>query len=318
MLLKLFTLFLLPFSLLFRVVVCIRNFCYDHFIQKVVCAPKVISVGNISVGGTGKTPFVIELCKILKEQQKKVAVIGRSYKSSSTDEMLLIQQKANVDVFFGKSKSKLVHSLEVEGKLEQYDIIIIDDGFQHRKLARDLDIVLIDQRSLNEHFLLPAGRLREPFSSLYRATDIYLTKEAKYDDLLKRYEPTNEQKVYRVSMKLGTPKVAIGDTVAENSDVIAVTGIAQPQEFFKMLANKNRIRTEIAFDDHHKYTEHDIAEIAKLCENTNCYTLATTEKDAMKLKKIENKFKEYNISLIVYPLETEIIEAQLKNIRILK
>ena len=318
------------FSFIFGLLVKKRNNWYDNNPSKIVkCDLPVISVGNLSVGGTGKTPFVIELCKIIKELGFSPCVVGRGYKSKSKnyvlvsdgekifvdasvggDEMILIAQKAKVPVIAGKSKSKTVKTICEKTELKsKIDCIIIDDGFQHRKLHRDLDIVLVDNSSLLNPFLLPKGRLREPFTSLERADIIYLTKGATKEKLLEIF-PTDKP-ILETNFKLNKPyslfdKAAEVTKTIEITKTISVAGIAKPDFFIALLKNeKIEVIHSLNFDDHHNFSERDIKKIFEICTVNNCFDISTTEKDAVKLLKFEKVFNEYKINILVHPLELD-------------
>ena len=314
------------FSFLFGLIVKKRNNWYAQHQNKIVkCDLPVISVGNLSVGGTGKTPFVIELCKIMKEIDFSPCVIGSGYKrkekndvlvsdgekifvdaSVGGDEMILIAQSAKIPVIAGKSKSKtaklLCENLELKSKI---DCIIIDDGFQHRKLHRDLDIVLIDNASLANPFLLPKGRLREPFTSLERADIICLAKGATKEKLLKNY-PTNKP-ILETNFKFNKSYSLFQNEISEVSKTISVAGIAKPEFFIQMLQNENiEVLQAINFADHHNFSENDIKKIFEICTVHNCFDISITEKDAVKLVEFEKMFGEYKINVWVYPLKLSI------------
>ena len=149
------------------------------------CSIPVISIGNLSVGGTGKTPFTAMLTEMLIENSIEPAIIGKGYKRRSQgefvvrnkhnilgnaidsgDEMALLAEKLDVPIVINSTKTAAAQSVE---RLFNVDVIIVDDGFQHRRLHRDLDIVLLDRRTIEEHYVIPHGRLREPAKGLLRA-----------------------------------------------------------------------------------------------------------------------------------------------------
>ena len=274
------SLLLLPFSFFYCVAVCFRNFLYDRGLLKSTKLPAfVISIGNITTGGTGKTPVTCEIANYFNRQGKKVAVISRGYGGK------LSNKKTNIV----SSGEKLYYNAELAGD-EPYwiaknspgtviitgkdriksgklaikefnaEILILDDGFQHRKLHRDLDIVLIDPKKIfGNGFLLPAGPLREPISELKRAHKII--KPEKYCE-----------KINGINR------------------VIAFTGIAQPESFFKFLEEQNiEIITKKVFPDHYLYTEEDIKALQIEAQRVNAEALITTEKDMVKIEPIMEK-----------------------------
>ena len=290
----------------------------------------VISVGNLSVGGTGKTPTVIELCKILKELGYFPSVIGRGYKRKSKsnvvvsdgkeifvdakiggDEMILLAENAKVPVIAGNSKSKIAKSIKNFSKENnfQIDCLVIDDGFQHRKLHRDLDIVLIDSATLENPFLLPKGRLREPLNSLSRADIILLTKGAKKEKFIQKYEYLVKEKlVLEVETDLAEYYLLYSKNIDSKSKninkIMTVTGIANPQNFIDMLKNKNYdiINSEI-YADHHNFTTNGIKLLSAKCRKYNCSNIAITEKDAVKLKEFQYLFDANEINVLVFKLD---------------
>jgi len=363
------------FSFLFGLIVKKRNKWFDNNQNKIVKSDfPVISVGNLSVGGTGKTPFVIELCKILKELGFSPCVIGMGYKRKSKndilvsdgekilvdatvggDEMILIAQKAisnnlKIPVIAGKSKSKTVqtflatrhtaldaespdnnddarrlwvkpamtgknrNSIDTFNIKSKIDCIIIDDGFQHRKLFRDLDIVLIDNSSLLKPFLLPKGRLREPFDSLVRADIICLTKNATKENFLKIY-PTDKP-ILETNFKLNKYYSLFEKSEINLTKTITVSGIAKPEIFIEMLKNemlKNgefEILETLNFADHHNFSERDIKKIFEICTVNNCFNISITEKDAVKFFDFEKIFAENKINIFVHPLELNIYSGK--------
>lgn len=322
------------FSILFNFIVKQRNTWYDRNYQKNVhCDIPIISVGNLSVGGTGKTPFVIELCKIIKELGYTPCVIGRGYKRKSRndilvssgdevlvdanvggDEMVMIAKKAKVLVMTGQSKSytaKYIDDMRASGDLtyKNIDCIIIDDGFQHRKLKRDLDIVLIDKATLDNAYLLPKGRLREPFSSLSRSDIICLTKGASSEKLLQVF-PNSNKPIIETTFKLSNP-YSLFSSYDTAHNVITVTGIAKPKYFIEMLNNENiNIIYSIDFADHHNFSEKDVRHICEICTVRSCFCIAITEKDAVKLSIYEKIFLDNNITVLVYPLELNIVKGK--------
>ncbi len=282
----------------------------------------VISIGNLSLGGTGKTPFVIMLGKHLAENKLRIGIIGKGYRRKSNgellisdgkeiktppekagDEMFLIAQKLNVPILVHKEKYLAAKSLERKFNL---DCIIIDDGFQHRKLHRDIDIVLLDEKTLSSPYLIPKGRLREPISSLNRADVICLMdiNEDKYSKTLIEFEGkliiTCEKtliKVYNLSNK---------SLVCNNfeNQFLAVSAIGNPDSFLRLLSsNSIIIKDRINFIDHYNYSLNSVRNIISRCNKNKVKHIITTEKDAIKLKKYGDIFANYNIECYVAQLD---------------
>lgn len=334
-------------SKIFQFFVNKRNNWYAQHINNTAVVLRseypVISVGNLSVGGTGKTPTVLELCKILKELGHSPCIIGRGYKRKNKcdvvvsdgknifvdakiggDEMVLLAENAKVPVIAGNSKSKIAMSIKNFAKENnlQIDCLIIDDGFQHRKLYRDLDIVLIDSATLENPFLLPKGRLREPLTSLNRADIILLTKDAKKEQLIQKYEYLVKRKlVLEVKTDLAEYYLLCPENKNNNlqntNKIITATGIANPQNFINMLKNKNYdvINSEI-YADHHNFRISDIKQLCAKCKQYNCSNIAITEKDAVKFKEFQNLFDANKINILVFKLNI-FIENQEKLVNLL-
>jgi tetraacyldisaccharide 4'-kinase len=264
----------------------------------------VISVGNISVGGSGKTPFVMLLGELLKQRGIAFDVLSRGYGRGTRatmpvdpngtsrdfgDEPLLIARRLGCPVILGESRYQAGRLAENEMgtatvRTENHvgtavlgcppgqrpgPIHILDDGFQHRSLAREFDIVLLTKQDFRDQ-LLPAGRLRESLRSLRRADALVLTEEIDPAQL----PPRNN--VWRVRRSLtlpGTPK-----------NPIAFCGIARPQRFIEQLrAIGIHPVAETFYRDHHHYTPSDIRDLLRLKKETHADAFITTEKDAINL-----------------------------------
>ena len=307
-----------------------RNKLYDTNKAEIVkCSVPVISIGNLAVGGTGKTPAVIKLCQVLLNKGYKPAVVGRGYKRKSKglvvvsdgveikadaeaggDEMYLIAQKFNIPVVAHSSKSDAALFVS---KNFNVDYIIVDDGFQHRRLYRDYDIVLLSKDNLLNPKLLPFGRLREPLKSLKRADIICLTKGADFElfkaaaDSANLYQELKNKQFFECSIKFGKSYNLMDNSefsVNKSNNIIAVSAIANPQSFFSMLSDADyNIAASKSYPDHYNYTVNSINDIIKLANQNNSNIIAATEKDAVKLKSFVNLFKENNINIVVFPLD---------------
>lgn len=279
-----------PFALLvpvYAAVVGAKNAAFDRgWTRPQRLSWPVVSIGNLSVGGAGKTPLVIRLAELLAAQNIAVDVLSRGYGRNSKDiervdpngdaaqfgdEPLLIARSARVPVYVGASRYDA--GLLAERNAPQVGIHLLDDGFQHRKLARNVDIVVLHSSDLTQT-LLPAGRLREPLSALHRASAIVLREEDCYleHELSKR---GIEAPVWIQHRRL---------TVACESPAIAFCGIARPQEFFSSLRLQNIEMAEtLAFPDHHSWSANDLARLVALQQRHNAKCFVTTEKDAARL-----------------------------------
>jgi tetraacyldisaccharide 4'-kinase len=280
---------LAPLSWVYASLVRSRNARFDIGTPLQLRWP-VISVGNLSVGGAGKTPFVICLARLLEQEQYQVDVLSRGYgRARSTvervdpkgtaeqfgDEPLLIAQSAGVPVYVGASRYEAGLLAESDLAKEGSHVHLLDDGLQHRQLAREVDIVLLHRSDLQQR-LLPAGRLREPLSSLGRADVIVLRQEdAELTAQLKRHA-SRDCHFWLVQRKLtlaSTPRKAL-----------AFCAIARPTEFFQALTTAGvGIAGRMAFRDHHRYTPADMERLADLGKRSGCDAFVTTQKDAVKL-----------------------------------
>lgn len=263
--------------------VAARNALYDRGVRK----PRrlqaaVVSIGNLNVGGSGKTPFLIALGELLTQRGVAFDVLSRGYGRATRgvrlvdpegsprdfgDEPLLIARKLRVPVVVGEDRFKAGQLAEQRFGPRLH---LLDDGFQHRQLARDFDIVLITATDARDA-LLPAGRLREPLSSLARADAIVLTNATSLDGL-----PVQKQRVWRVSRATEPP--------AFTERCIAFCGIARPQAFFSELSAAGLTLSDTkAFADHHTYTKANIRALLRLRNRAQAASFVTTEKDEINL-----------------------------------
>ncbi len=311
-----------------------RNKRYDSSSNSLAhCAIPVISVGNLSVGGTGKTPFVEMLVRILKKRGHNPAIVGRGYKKktkgevivsdgkqvlanadTSGDEMYLLANKLDVPVIAHEDKTQGALSAE---KNFDIDLIILDDGFQHRQLFRDLDILLIDQETINHPELIPKGRLREPLENIKRADVICLMGDLQMDDkFIKNTRP--EQLFIRTTGKPSKPYDILTGEILNFSKInelkeslVAVSGIAKPERFENMLNSLNyNIINHYVFPDHHDYKLKDLKKIKDEQAKNGYANIGTTEKDASKLIKYREFFEENNLKCFVFPFSLKITEGK--------
>ena len=272
-----------PLAAMFGAVVRTRNEFYDRGMITVRrLAGPVVSIGNLTVGGSGKTPFLILLGELLKQRGIAFDVLSRGYRRQTQgvaivdpscaardfgDEPLLIARKLGVHVVVGEDRHSAGEMAEATFGPQLH---LLDDGFQHRRLARDFDIVLVTATDARDS-LLPAGRLREPISSLSRADAVVLTNEMSSDGLRLR-----NQLIWRVRRAIIVPET--------KQPCIAFCGIARAQEFFAQLrAAGIAIAATRSFRDHHPYKEPDIRELLELQKQHGAPAFVTTEKDAVNL-----------------------------------
>ncbi len=292
-------------SIFYTVGAGLKNLLYDKGILKSYkVGAKVISVGNLTTGGVGKTPVVAELAKNLISQGEKVCILSRGYGGELSNKNVNVISDGinlyynakeagdepywlavNIDgavVVTSKDRVKAAHYAIEHFKVTH---IILDDGFQYRRLARDINILLVDSdKMFGNEKLLPQGPLREGFDGLKRADKILVVS--------KNVEHSRAEKYARVlSKKLNTPasvcktepeyiyNIKTGEHLKKGVDITAISAIGQPEQFYKFLEYDFNILQTITFDDHHPYTKSDVDNIKGI--------IVTTEKDAVKLAKYD-------------------------------
>jgi len=277
----------------------------------------VISVGNITAGGVGKTPLVIFLAELLRGRGLRPVILTRGYMAGTgmrSDEAdMMAECLPGVAVLVNPDRAAAVK--EAEARLAP-DVFILDDGFQHWRLKRDLDIVAIDASNpFGNGHVLPRGLLREPMSALARADLVILTKTdlgrahvAAIRDVLKKLNPASAV-VETVHVPVGVMDVFAGTRhrgLALIQDrVAAVCALGSPGSFKALLAREGaRVEGLFTFDDHHGYTRGDIARIAGFCRSKKLNKVVTTHKDAVKIRHFEEAFQ--GISLLVLEIEIKV------------
>jgi len=263
-----------------------RNVLYDRGVlhARKLRGP-VVSVGNLSVGGSGKTPFVLLLGELLKARGVKFDILSRGY----GDEPLLMARRLGVSVVVEEDRYEA--GVFAENKFGA-QLHLLDDGFQHRALARDFDIVLVTPEDARDR-LLPAGRLREPLTSLRRADAVVLASGAAPDSF-----PLNGKVVWRARRGILPNNVPARPVV--------VCGIARPKNFLLQLRTAGiEPVAEAFFGDHHAYTERDIRDLLKLRQQSEAEGFVTTEKDAINLGGYLSALE----PLAIVPVKMELVDA---------
>lgn len=282
----------------------LKNFLYD----KKILRPKkinalVISVGNMTTGGVGKTPLVSEIAKYFIAHDKKVAILSRGYGGKLSNKKINLISDGN-RIFFDalqsgdepfwlaqNTKGAYVITSKNRYKAGKYaidkfgaEVIILDDGFQHRKLYRDLDIVLMDSvKGFGNENLLPAGPLREGAEALKRIDKLVIVS--------KNFEHSKADKMAKIMskrLKIGSfvckiepdyvYNIKTGQRIMEGISAVAMCAIGQPQQFYDFLKNFD-IKKTVTFEDHHQYVPTDFIDISD--------NIITTEKDAVKLERFD-------------------------------
>ncbi len=330
---------LMPLSWLYRVVIWIRNYCFTSEIFKQKRLPcTVISVGNIVAGGTGKTPAVAAITKLLHNQGYQVAILLRGYKRRSSEGItvvsdgenrlcsreesgdeadMLARQLSDIPIIVGKQRY-----LTGKAALDRFksDVIILDDGFQHRQLARDVDILIIDTtQPYGTGALLPIGTLREPTTAIQRANIILLTRtdivspdivdlKAELNQLAPNtpilesvHQPTS---LYWLNQTDEYSIMPIEYLTGKR--LLAVCGIGNPDAFVATLEKYNPGAVELlAFPDHHVYTESDLQQIHELKQQCQAEWVITTQKDEQKLASLSTK-----LPIVVLAIELVITDGK--------
>jgi tetraacyldisaccharide 4'-kinase len=307
-------------SLLYRFVVFLRRLLFDRgFFKQHKTAVAVISVGNLTVGGTGKTPMVIMLAQRLQAKGFRPAVLSRGYDSKATspvnivsdwerilmngaeagDEPVLIARSVKgVPVLTGAERI-LTAAAAVE-RLSA-DVLILDDGFQHRQIARNIDIVLLDSANpFGNGLLFPAGPLREPLNALKRADMLVVT--GTYDDVTAPLPIVLSDGVHAPVFKCyyqprnllhGARETAFPPELVKGKKICAFAGIGNPMAFEKTLRSLGaNVAVFIPFPDHHRYTEQDVGLIDEKARQCRAEMIVTTEKDKIKLEGFEAFFRD--------------------------
>lgn len=315
-------------GVVFEGLVGFKNHLYDRgFFKQAPLPVKVISVGNLSVGGTGKTSFVIWLLKELKKRGVSVGVVSRGYggtikevaevppggdPTSFGDEPCLIANEGLGPVFIGPKRVAAAQKL-----LEKYQVqvILADDAFQHRALKRDVDVVLIDvSQPVGMMKPLPHGRLREGFSSLSRADAVVITKQnfAKNSDTYSFVELLLPSHVLRLSMNYLLKDIEDINGKSETDfgpkNVLLVSGVAGPDGVYSLANKEVSVLDHMIFPDHHSYTKKDVEEILKRAKEVKADFILVTPKDAVKLHSFDEIRSHLRIISLDYSVEGQVDE----------
>jgi len=292
-----------PLASLYGGVVRARNEMYDRgTLQARRLRGPVVSIGNLSVGGSGKTPFLITLGELLRRRGVAFDVLSRGYGRATKgvalvdpagsprdygDEPLLIARKLGVPVIVGEDRYEAGRLAEQKFGPQLH---LLDDGFQHRRLARDFDIVMLTANDADDS-LLPTGRLREPLSSLARADAVVVTNEMPVQGLA-----FTNQLLWQVSRGIVAPQVA--------GPGVAFCGIARPEHFFAQLrAAGITLAATRSFSDHHTYSESDVRQLRAVRGGSAATGFLTTEKDAVNLGAFAGELEPLHIVPVEMRLE---------------
>ncbi|MBZ0200554.1 MAG: tetraacyldisaccharide 4'-kinase [Ignavibacteriaceae bacterium] len=314
-----------PFVPVYAFIINMRNRLFDKEIFKCqAIAVKVLSVGNLTVGGSGKTPMVIYLTTMLKKHGRKPGVLSRGYGRntrgylyvSDGEEIFIPVEKCGDEIYHTALDSNApaaVSENRVSGARKflidaDIDTIVLDDAFQHRWIKRDVDLLLIEEQflvsedSLNRN-LLPSGLMREPFSSIKRADPVVLNRKFSEKKVIpvefKKY--LEGKTVFTAHYKAISFVDVMKHTHYELKDFegqhsLVVSGIANPFSFLNILQQTDVNTTnKMIFRDHKDYTLKEVQQIRKQFYATNAFSVVTTQKDAVKLIKFAREFSDIDI-----------------------
>ncbi|MEQ8470506.1 MAG: tetraacyldisaccharide 4'-kinase [Marinoscillum sp.] len=303
-----------PFALLFDLITRIRNWMYKKgFRESTRFDANVIAVGNLAIGGTGKTPMIDYLIQYFSSKNLKVSTLSRGYgretrgfrladwgDSAATigDEPYgyFLKYKGKVPVAVGAERDLAISEL----LLHQPDTtaVLLDDAFQHRRVTPTANIMLTTyQNPFYQDFLLPVGRLRESRKGADRADIIIVTKcpsflaESDQVRMKTQIAQYSNAKVFFMSIEYLEPKPIFENQIPLHNRVVAISGMAQPQPFEQYISSKYQITLTHHYRDHYKYKTEDIRDITR--ELSSNVSLITTEKDMVKLRSFQ-ELKEYS------------------------
>ncbi|MBK9255130.1 MAG: tetraacyldisaccharide 4'-kinase [Saprospiraceae bacterium] len=320
-----------PFSLIYGVLISLRNGFYDFgILRSSRFSVPVISVGNLTIGGAGKSPHIEFLTAMLKDYIN-VAILSRGYKRQtkgfrfvaqtdnayqSGDEPLQFKRKFRDEIVVAVSESRAFGIPQILQQYPDVQTILLDDAFQHREVQPGLNILLTAYENLfTRDYLLPAGRLRE-WRSAYKRADIIIVSKCpgemdfvEKEKLFKEINPLENQKIFFSYYEYGYPYNFFNPSqrinLDEKLDVVLLSSIANTDYLLDFLEKKVESIHEVEFADHHNYELNDIEFITKVYKNrtTERKILLTTEKDATRLELHKNVLLEKQIPIFILPVK---------------
>lgn len=330
---KYLRLLLLPFSALYGIVVLCRNKCYDLGLFKSVGFDlPVICVGNLVVGGAGKSPVTEYLVHLLKDY--KIAILSRGY-GRKTRGFILADEKATAETigdepmqFYRKFKQVTVAVCEdrvhgIHQLKDNHDLVILDDAYQHRRVRPGFSILLFEyQKLLSWQFLLPAGNLREPFSGYKRAQALLVTKAPvqlssnERSACIRKFEDMEEGGLSFSFITYGNLKHLFSgaeqscDAIPAGARIFLLTGIANPGPLLEHLKGYSNLISHHNYPDHHDFSPHNIRQLVKAfkAEGSKESIIITTEKDAQRLLAVTLKELLLNLPVFYLPIKIELQE----------
>lgn len=308
----LYTALTLP-SLVYLGITKTRNFLYrKNILKSFQSRVYTISVGNLTTGGTGKTPITAEIANYLNKKGERTAILSRGYggklsnknvnvisdgieikytaKDAGDEPYWLASHCVGTAVLTCSSRVKSAKYAQSELRSTR---LILDDGFQHQKIKRDLNLLVVDsEKQFSNGCVLPMGALREPLSEIKRADKIIVVNKSFHDRRAKAFARYLSQRFKKPASVCSmvpdtTYNVKTNTLIEDNIPVIAFSAIAQPEQFYKFLRQYDVMFTK-DYPDHHIYTNEDIQELRALKQKYGAKAMITTEKDAVKLNEIIN------------------------------
>jgi tetraacyldisaccharide 4'-kinase len=322
---------LFPFSLLFALAIWIRNKFFDKgWISSSSFNLPVIGIGNLSAGGTGKSPMVEFILSKLKDEFK-IAVLSRGYKRKTSGYALANEGSTALEIgdepmqFYKKfpgvtiavAEERIVGIPQLLHDVPDIEVIILDDAFQHRYVKPGLNILLTENNNLfTRDWFLPTGDLRDMPSGYKRADIIVVTKcppdlaQQKKQDIIEEIKPQAHQRLFFSTITYGAPyHLFTGERadITRDSEVLLVTGIANPRPLKKYLSDNTSAYYEMVYDDHHIFSIDDLRDIRKRFEGllSNKRIIITTEKDATRLVKFRQSLADYPV--YVLPIQVQFL-----------
>ena len=276
---------LLPFSIFFQFLIDIKKILKkkEKFSIPIVC------VGNIYLGGTGKTPLCIEIAKILKKSNKKIAIVKKFYKNHE-DEFKLIESN-KIKLFKNVSRAMAIKKAEID----QFDCVILDDGFQDTSIIKDLNIICFNENQLiGNEMTLPSGPLREPLSSLKNSQIIVINGTS---------SEVFEKKIRGVSKDISiyySEYLPTNLSEFKDQNLLAFAGIGNPNNFFNLMEKNNlQILKKISYPDHYNYSIKELNDLVEYSINNNL-KIVTTEKDYFRIEHYKiPQIQCMNIKLVI-------------------
>ena len=290
-----FTLLLIPLSLITWIYIILKK----TFIQKVKFNIPVICVGNIFIGGTGKTPLSIHIARKLSENGKNPAIVRKYYKSHKDEHKMIISYYNKLILNLNRSKG-IYEALE-----KGYDAVILDDGFQDYKIKKNLSIICFNSNQLiGNGYLFPSGPLRESLGSLRNANILIINGDRSLDFEQKILKIQKDLKIYYSNYK------PLNIQEFKNKKLLVISGIGNPENFFKILKdNQMNIQKKMVYPDHYEFTKNEMLKIIEYAKK-NDFQIVMTEKDYYKIKD----FSLENIKYLKVKLEIEKEEEFIKNV----